>query len=111
MYEYNALITRVYDGDTVTCDIDLGFGIWMKKQKIRLSYIDTPEIRGEERPDGLIARDFLAGLILNEYVVLRTEQDKTGKYGRWLGEIFVDASDEKSVNTLLLEAGLAEEYK
>jgi len=49
LYHYKAHITKVYDGDTVTADIHLGFNMVMRKQKLRLLGIDTPEIRGEER--------------------------------------------------------------
>ena len=44
-YIYNAIVARVVDGDTVDVDISLGFGVWMKKQRIRLSGVDTPEKR------------------------------------------------------------------
>ena len=43
MYEYKAKLIKVVDGDTVDVDIDLGFGVWMKKQRIRMYGIDTPE--------------------------------------------------------------------
>ena len=42
MYEYRCKILRVIDGDTVDVDIDLGFGVWMNKERIRLYGIDTP---------------------------------------------------------------------
>ena len=56
MYEYKAIVKKVYDGDTITVDIDLGFGITFNDKSIRLSGIDTPEIRGEERLEGLRQR-------------------------------------------------------
>ena len=45
MYEYNCKIVKVVDGDTVDVDIDLGFGVWLRDQRIRLYGIDTPESR------------------------------------------------------------------
>ena len=42
MFEYNAIITKIVDGDTVDVDIDLGFEVWLKNQRIRLYGIDTP---------------------------------------------------------------------
>lgn len=48
MYEYKAQVVSVYDGDTLTVDIDLGFEVWLRKQKIRLAGIDTPEINALE---------------------------------------------------------------
>ena len=47
MYEYRAIITKVYDGDTLTADVDMGFNIWSKNIKIRVLGIDTPEIRSK----------------------------------------------------------------
>jgi micrococcal nuclease len=85
MYEYKAIITSVYDGDTITADIDLGFGIWAKNQKIRMYKINAPEIRGASREQGLISRDYLRSLILGKEVILKTYKDSKEKYGRWLG--------------------------
>jgi micrococcal nuclease len=99
LYEYSAIVTAVYDGDTITVDIDLGFGIWMKDQKIRLYGINTPEIRGVERPLGLVSKSILEQWILNQKIILKTHKDKTEKYGRWLGTILVQ--DEANKNTLL----------
>ena len=45
MYEYNCNIVKVVDGDTVDVDIDLGFGIWLRNERVRLYGIDTPECR------------------------------------------------------------------
>ena len=45
MYEYKCKIVKVIDGDTVDVDIDLGFGVWLHKERIRLYGIDTPESR------------------------------------------------------------------
>ena len=106
-YTYNALCTSVYDGDSVTLDIDLGFNMWMRNQKIRLLGIDTPELRGEERSAGLVAAARLRDLIENHEVTLRSHRDKAGKYGRWLGTIYLDGV---SMNQLLLDEGLAEPY-
>lgn len=106
-YWYHALCTGVYDGDSITLDISLGLGVYLHNQKIRLLGIDTPEIRGEERPLGIQSRDRLRELILDQKVLVRTELDRTGKYGRLLGTIYVDGVN---INQLLLDEGLAEEY-
>ena len=45
MYEYNCELDRVVDGDTVDVNIDLGFGIWLRKERVRVMGIDTPESR------------------------------------------------------------------
>ena len=60
MYEYRAFVRKVYDGDTVTVDIDLGFDVVLKGQKIRLLKINAPEVRGEQRLEGLKSRFVLS---------------------------------------------------
>ena len=52
MHEYRAFVRKIYDGDTITVDIDLGFDIILHKQKIRLLRINAPEVRGEQREEG-----------------------------------------------------------
>ena len=106
-YLYWALCTGVYDGDSVTLDISLGLGVHLHDQKIRLYGIDTPEIRGTKRPAGLVARDRLRELVLNEWVLVETIFDRTGKYGRLLGVLYKDGVN---INELLLDEGLAEPY-
>ena len=48
MHEYKCTVVRIIDGDTVDVDIDLGFGVWMRKERVRMFGIDTPESRREE---------------------------------------------------------------
>ncbi len=108
MYEYRAYVRKVYDADTITVDIELGFDIVVKNQKIRLLGIDAPEVRGKERERGLVSRDQLRGRISNKWIIIKTKQDKKGKYGRWLGTVYLD---KENINNWLLEEGLAEEYK
>ena len=90
MFEYQCKIVKIIDGDTVDVDIDLGFGVWLKKQRIRLYGIDTPESRTrdlEEKKYGLVAKEFVeAHLPVGSIRTLTTVQDKTGKYGRILGK-------------------------
>jgi len=108
MYEYRAYVRKVYDGDTITVDIDLGFDIIIHGQKIRLLRINAPEVRGKERPEGLKSRDALRGKIGSKWIKLKTQQDKKGKYGRWLGEIWLEG---ECVNDWLLAEGHAIIYK
>ena len=107
MYEYRAFVRKVYDGDTVTVDIDLGFDIIVHKQKIRLLRINAPEVRGEQRALGLKSRDALREKINGKWVTLKTQQDKKGKYGRWLGEIWLE---EECINDWMLSEGHAKLY-
>ena len=112
MYEYNANIIRVYDGDTVWADLDLGFGIWMRNQAIRLRGINTPELRGETKEAGIAARDRLKDLLArvgNQCVIITVKDDQTGKYGRILGELLV-AGEEISLNQMLIDEGFAVPY-
>lgn len=74
MYQYKAEIIDVYDGDTVTAVVDLGF-LHFQEMKLRLYGIDTPELRGEEREQGLVVRDILRGLILDKEVEIHSYKD------------------------------------
>lgn len=103
-YFYKAKIISVYDGDTVTAVMDLGFNI-TNKIKIRLHGINAPEIRGKQRPEGLKSRDYLRSLILDKDVIIQTLKDKKGKYGRYIGIIHLE---DKNINELLVESGHAE---
>ena len=51
MYEYKCKILRVVDGDTVDVDIDLGFGVWLRKERVRMMGIDTPESRTRDKEE------------------------------------------------------------
>ena len=102
MYEYKAVVNEVYDGDTITATLDLGFYIKLRL-RLRLLGINTPEVRGEERPEGLISRDRLREKILGKEVIVRT--GKTGKYGRWISEIIFN---DENINEWLVKEGLAE---
>jgi micrococcal nuclease len=88
-YIYRALCVSVYDGDTITVDVDLGFGVWMHGQKLRLFGINAPEVRGDEREAGLESRDALRAMLpAGKPIVIATKRDRKGKYGRWLAEVF-----------------------
>lgn len=104
LYHYKAIVTDVYDGDTITLDIDLGLGLWKRYVKVRLAGIDAPEIRGEERPFGLVVENYLSGKILNEEVVIQTHKDKSGKYGRLIADVYHKGLD---VANDLVEKGYA----
>lgn len=110
LYTYRATVTKVYDGDTITVDIDLGFGVVMREQSVRLLGIDAPELRGEERQHGLASRSFVADrLSIGSVVVIKTVKDKKEKYGRYLGTVFY-GDDLKNLNEELLQNGLALSY-
>lgn len=104
LYAYRAEIVRVIDGDTVVADIDLGFGTWRRGEHLRLVGLDAPEVRGDERERGLVSAEALRTRLDGGEVVVCTRRDETGKFGRYLVEIFDDAG---SVNGWLLREGLA----
>ena len=117
MYEYRCKIDRVVDGDTVDVDIDLGFGIWLRKERVRLYGIDTPECRTrdlEEKKYGLAAKSFVQDLLpVGSMQTLRTKKDDKGKFGRILGEFvvydtLVDAL--RTLNQIMIDRHYGVEY-
>ena len=113
MFEYKASLVKVVDGDTIDVDLDLGFGVWLKKQRVRLYGINTPESRTrdlEEKKRGLAAKDRVIELIENcEELSIKTILNKKarGKYGRILADILADGIN---VNQTLVSEGHAVEY-
>ena len=112
MYEYRCIIVKVIDGDTVDVDIDLGFGVWMKKERVRFMGLDTPESRTsdkEEKVFGLMAKDFvLEKMPVGSTQVLKTFKDSTGKFGRILGDFLIDG--EKSLVESMIHNRLGVAY-
>ena len=91
MYEYKCKLVKVVDGDTIDVDIDLGFGVWMRNQRIRLYGIDTPESRTSDKVEkvyGNAAKDFLVKWTDAGDLTLKTFKDCKGKFFRILGEIW-----------------------
>ena len=107
LYYYRGHVTGVWDGDSITLNLDLGFKFCRKEMKLRLYGINTPEIRGEEREKGIIARDALRKKILGKDVIIQTISDKTCKYGRYLGIIYLEGVN---INQWLIDNKYAEEY-
>ena len=107
MFEYNAVLDRVVDGDTVDAIIDLGFDTW-KKTRIRFYGINAPESRTrdlEEKKKGLAAKERLIEILKaneNKFVL---KSHGVGKYGRCLGELFVESLGETSVQETLINEG------
>lgn len=96
MYEYHVTVTKVVDGDTIDVDIDLGFSVVLKKQRVRLMGIDTPESRTrdlEEKKFGKASKKHLKDLLSRGDVSL-ISHDK-GKFGRILGEIWVHSVENE----------------
>jgi len=110
MYRYKVEVTRVVDGDTVDVDIDLGFGMVYKKQRVRMMGIDTPESRTrnlEEKYYGKLSKAHLQK-ILSEGNIQLLSHDK-GKFGRILGELFIGES-VYSINQQMIDEHHAVPY-
>ena len=115
MYEYNCTVNKVIDGDTVDVDIDLGFGVVLTDERVRIMGIDTPESRTSNKIEklfGLAAKKRLKEL-LSKQCILKTEinkdgEDMKGKFGRVLGD-FV-ATDGRLVTDIMIEEGHAVAY-
>ena len=102
-------VTKVVDGDTIDVIIDLGFDI-MYKSRVRLFGIDTPESRTRDKVEkkyGLLAKEFLKSHLKGKIVIKTHKDSETGKFGRILGEIFVDGIN---INELMCKKGHAVEY-
>lgn len=117
LYWYKAKVLRVVDGDTIKVAVDVGLNM-SRRLNIRLKDVDTPEIFGvdkesEEYARGIVAKKFVEDRLLDKIVWVHTFKDKTGKYGRYLGDVFFQDEDGKhvSISKLLLEDDLAEEMK
>lgn len=104
MHEYRCTIKRVVDGDTVNIDIDLGFGIWVHNERVRLYGIDTPESRTrdlEEKKAGIYAKQCVETFLpVGSTQTLKTYKDKVGKYGRILGEFVIYDPEQDRQTTI-----------
>ena len=109
MYEYRCTLRRVIDGDTIDVDIDLGFKVWLQKERVRLYGINTPESRTRnlaEKKLGLASKARLKELLPKTFIV-RTEKDGKGKFGRILG---IPLVDNVNICDKLIEEGYARSY-
>ena len=110
MYTYTASVLKVIDGDTIEVDFDLGFGVWLRNQRIRLDGIDTPESRTsdkEEKVRGTLSKEKLKE-ILGKEIQVTTKIDPNEKYGRILG-VLVN-KDGINVNQWLIDNNYAVKY-
>jgi micrococcal nuclease len=107
--EYDVVVLKVVDGDTVDVDIDLGFGVTLKDERVRIMGIDTPESRTSDKVEDLFgeaAKARLKELMKNGAKLITTEdkhgEDMKGKFGRILGDFKVNG---KRVTEILAEEG------
>ena len=116
LWLYQAQVVRVIDGDSVVFDIDCGFDIILKNQNTRLDGVDTSETRGgtpELKKLGILAKEFVVSILpVGQDVVLRTKlDDKRGKFGRILADVYLSEGSGVSINTMLLDSHLAVRYQ
>jgi micrococcal nuclease len=113
MHEYRAKVIKIIDGDTVDLDIDLGFDVVLANQRVRLYGIDTPESRtrdAEEKFYGKLSKQFLVDYCpVGSNITLKTHlDDERGKFGRILGELYVN---NVNLNEQMVEEHLAVPYE
>ena len=115
MYEYKCKIIKIVDGDTVDIDLDLGFGVWLRDERVRIMGIDTPESRTSDKIEkvfGLAAKDRLNSLLGGEAILLsqmtKGGENMKGKFGRILGNFKTINGD--NVADMLMNEGHAVAY-
>jgi len=112
LYHYKAIVAKVVDGDTIYCNVDLGFSTVHKMLVFRLANVNTPELKGDQRTAALNSKNFVIDKVLNKEVIILTKKDSKDRYGRYLATIFYqDNEDWICLNDLLIQKGLAEIYK
>jgi micrococcal nuclease len=112
--KYDVTVIKIVDGDTVDVDIDLGFGICLKDERVRIMGIDTPESRTRDKVEkvfGLASKERVKGLLSGDIIlktqIARNGEDMKGKYGRILGDFIIG---DKMLTDILVEEGHAVAY-
>jgi micrococcal nuclease len=117
--EYDVTVLKVVDGDTVDVDIDLGFGVTLKNERVRIMGIDTPESRTSDKVEDLFgeaAKARLKQLMEGKAKLITTEdkkgEDMKGKFGRILGDFYVEHTEgvKEKVTDILIAEGHAVAY-
>jgi micrococcal nuclease len=109
LYTYRANVIDVYDGDSISVDVDLGFYVWLHKQEFRMHGINAPEVTGIEKAAGEKAREFLRSKILGKQVIIQSvvnpnEEEHKEKSGEFLAIVWFDGAN---LNDLLIKEGYA----
>ena len=109
MYEYKCNIIKIVDGDTVDVDLDLGFGVWLRDERVRIMGIDTPESRTSDKIEklfGMAAKERLSSLLGSEAIldtmINKNGENMKGKFGRILGN-FRTINGEHCADVLMKE--------
>ena len=113
-----AVVIDVYDGDSITVNLDLGFGVTLNNQKIRLARIDTPELKSNsskrvyktEKALGLDIQQWLEELLMGKEIFIKSV-DYEPSFSRLVGEIYVYIDDNMlHLNQYMIDHGIAREY-
>ena len=112
LYNYRCKLLRVVDGDTIECDVDLGFYTW-RKVTLRLADIDAPEIRTkdlQEKAEGYKAAQILELKLLDENPqgIFYIKSKGIDSFGRSIATIYTESGDD--INMYLLETGNADKW-
>jgi len=117
--EYDVVVVKVVDGDTDDVDINLGFGVWLHDERVRIMGIDTPESRTRDKVEDLFgeaAKARLKELMEDGGKLITTEdrkgEDMKGKFGRILGDFYVERYEgqKERVTDIMVEEGHAVAY-
>lgn len=108
--EYDVKLLKVVDGDTVDVDINLGFGVTLTDERVRIIGIDTPESRTRDKVEklfGVAAKNRLKELLKKGAKLITTEdksgEDMKGKFGRILGDFRTE--DGRLVTEVMISEG------
>jgi micrococcal nuclease len=103
VYEYQAIIRKVVDGDTFDVELDLGLEV-RHRTRLRLAEINAPEL---STPAGQELKLRLEMMFADDPVVLvQTIKDRKEKWGRYLGKVMLP--DGTYLNEWLVQQGLAD---
>ena len=113
-YAYRAVVAEVTDGDTLRCDIDLGFDMWRHDTSLRLLGVFAPETRTTdlaEKKKGLAVKEFvvaeLARLAPDRKIIVLTHKDANDKYGRYLAEVWLGEENlNQAIRDFMTKAGI-----
>jgi len=122
--KYDVKLVKVVDGDTVDVDIDLGFGIWLHDERVRIMGIDTPESRTRDKVEDLFgeaAKARVKELFESSQLKLITTEDRKGedmkgKFGRVLGDFELEYKNKdnsysiRRLTQVMIEEGHAVAY-
>lgn len=108
--EYDVVLLKSVDGDTVDVDIDLGFGVWLRNERVRIMGIDTPESRTSDKVEKLFGtaakyrlKELLQGGATLVTIEEKNGEDSRGKFGRILGDFKLP--DGRMVTEVMIAEG------